>query len=455
MARKASPFVRALLLSVMALSVAGCDSLASLNPFADHKTPLPGERHDVFGAADDVNQAKAKETVASIGAPQGGGDWPDAGGPASNDSGNVAFSGSGARGWSSAVLGGTGSYGGWMSFGSGAAMRVSAKPVTGGGLVYVYTPDGKVTAISQSSGGRAWQTSVKPDKERDSAIGGGVAYDQGRVYVSTGYGSLLALDAASGKQLWTKDIESPARGAPTSAGGKVFVVSSNNVVFTVNAADGTEVWTYRGIPESAGLLAAASPAVSGNTLVVPFSSGEVMGFDVTKGQPLWSDAVTRATRTMVLSSVSDVSGSPVVSGGTVYASGVSGRTIAVDLKTGERKWEQDFGSTNTPIVSGNAVFVLDLDDRLIALDRSSGGVIWSTQLPIINTKNKRSHWSGPVLGGGRLWVVSTESQIAAVDASNGQLGATKPLPGPAYLGPIIANGSLIVVTGNGTINALR
>ena len=42
-------------------------------------------------------------------------------------------------------------------------------------------------------------------------------------------------------------------------------------------ADGTEAWQYPGIPESAGVLSAASPAASGDTVVVPYSSGEVIG----------------------------------------------------------------------------------------------------------------------------------------------------------------------------------
>ncbi|WP_334175219.1 PQQ-binding-like beta-propeller repeat protein [Pseudoxanthobacter sp.] len=441
--------VRFALVSMLVFGVAGCETLSSLNPFEKKQPPLPGKRVDVFTADDVLQQAGAG--TATIGGAQSNADWPVAGGTPANDSGSLAFAGSATRAWSTTVLGGS-LGGGW--FGA-ADSRVSARPVTGAGQVYVYAPNGAVTALSLANGGRAWQVSLRPEKERDPAIGGGVAFGEGRVYVGTGYGALVALDPASGKTLWTKDLASPARGAPTVSGGKVFIVSDQNVVYAVNAADGSEAWSYRGIPEAGGLLASASPAVSGNTLVAPYTSGEVMGFDIAKGEPQWSDAVTQSTRTMALSSLSDVAASPVIVGDTVYATGVSGRTIAINTKTGERRWDQNVGSAHTPVVSGNAVFLVDLDDRAAALDRNSGQPLWSVQLPVINTKSKRTHWAGPLLAGGQLWFVSSAGEMMTVDPAGGKLGPVRKIGDPAFMGPILANGTMIVVSGVGTITAYR
>lgn len=448
-----SPFARIALAAVLAFGLAGCDTLSSLNPFNPKQTPLPGTRVDVFTSDDALASASQTRSSATISAAQSNADWPNAGGPANNNPGNVSFSGSGGRAWSSTVMGGSVGTN-WLAGGS-IADRVSARPVIGGGQVFVYQPNGSVSALSLSGGGRSWQVSLKPEGEKSVALGGGVAYDQGKVFVATGYGALTALDASSGKTLWTKDLTTPARGAPTVAGGKVFVVSDQNVVFAVNEADGTEAWSYRGIPESGGLLAAANPAVSGNNLVVPYSSGEVMGFDIAKGEPLWSDAVTQATRTMALSSLSDVAASPVIADGIVYASGVSGRTIAVDLKSGERKWDQNVGSAHTPVVSGNALFLVDLDDRAAALDRLTGKPLWSTQLPVVSTKSKRSHWAGPVLAGGQLWFVSSVGEMVTVDPQSGQVATPRKIGDPAFMSPVVASGTMVVVSGIGTLSGYR
>ena len=450
-----------LVVAGVGLAVSGCetfqDAMYDFNPFAEKDKILPGDRRAVFTGNELPAEEGATRRAASPGPQQSNGDWPQPGGTPANNPGNLAFSGSGSRVWSASAAGGSRglSVPTFGLSGGSVGLRIGARPVVAGGLVYAYDPTGVVTALSFSGGGRAWQQSVRPEKESDSSAGGGVAYDQGRIYVATSYGTLSALDAASGKALWTKDIEAPARGAPTATGGKVFVVTQTNVVLAVDQADGTELWTYRGIPETAGLLAAASPAVVGDTVVVPYTSGEVIAFDIAKGEPRWTDAVTASSRTYAMSSISDVAASPVVDGGVVFATSVSGETIANDLRTGERRWSQSVGSAHTPVVSGNALFLVDLDDRALALDRASGQPMWATKLPIVKTRKERSHWAGPVLAGGSLWFVSSDGKMAQVDAASGNLVGTHPIGDPAYITPIVAAGTMIVVSANGTVSAYR
>ena len=459
----ASPFAgvaaRVVAVALCAGLLAGCetvsDAVYSINPFAEKDKILPGTRTAVFseGGSAALVQPDGGSRTASIGPAHAFADWSQPGGNAANDPGNIAYDGSAARVWSTSVGSGGGS--GLGSFAGGKSMRISARPVAAGGRLYVYSPGAVVTSLSLTGGGRGWSVTLRPEGERGIASGGGVSYDQGRVYVGTAYGALTALDAGSGSQVWTKELEAPARGAPTAANGKVFVVTQTNVVFALNQSDGAELWSYRGIPETAGLVANASPAVVGDTVVVPYTSGEVIAFNATTGEPKWSDAVTRATRTMALSSINDLSASPVVSGGVVYASGVAGRTIAIDLSTGARKWEQDVGSAHTPMVSGNAVFLVDLDDRVVALDRNTGAPLWTTQLPIVKTRKERTNWAGPVLAGGSLWFVSSDSKLASVDAASGQITSTRSIGEPSYISPIAASGLMITVSENGTISAYR
>src|SRR5207253_8817990 len=68
---------------------------------------------------------------------------------------------------------------------------------------------------------------------------------------------------------------------------------------------------------------------------------EVTAFDTDKGDLKWADAVVRSTRTLAVSGLTDVAASPVISDGVVFATGVSGRTIAVRLADGERLWRSE------------------------------------------------------------------------------------------------------------------
>lgn len=441
-----------IVLASLAVALTACesvsDSVNSLNPFAEEEKKLSGERQSVFTG----NQVLSEENRASgaviIGGASGNSNWPQGAGNAANNPGNVSVGGTN-RAW--AISLGQDGGGRWLG---GGDLRVAARPVVYQGRVFTYEHSARVTALSLSGGGRAWSTSLQPEKERGAGAGGGVAADNGRIFAATGYGELAALDAGSGKVLWRKELLAPARGAPAAADGKVFVVTQNNEVFAIDQAEGTELWSFAGIPESAGLLSEANPAVSGDTVVVPFTSGEVMAIGIKSGEPKWVDAVTKPFRTLAVSGISDVAASPVINNGAVIATGVAGKTIAVSLNSGERLWERDLGGVHTPVASGNAVFMIDLDDRLVALDRKTGKTFWSTQLPIVKTKKKRTNWAGPLLGNGRLYAISSEGSLAQVDPISGQITSQTNPTKRAFVAPIAANGYMILVDPGG-LTALR
>ena len=433
---------------IVALGVAGCGSLPTLPFIGEKEEILLGDRETVFSTTGALEASGGSVSVAPA---RANADWPQPGGNAQNAPGHLAYAGSGARAWRASVGGDGSTFG--MSVTRGT-MRISARPVVAGDRVYVYAPDGTVTALSAGSGSRIWRTSLRPDGEGDPAAGGGVTLEGGRVFAATGYGQLAALSAQSGDVIWTRDLDTPARGAPTAGAGKVFVVSQKNEVFAVNQEDGSEAFTYAGIPEQAGLLAASSPAVSGDKVVIPYSSGEVMAFSVESGEPTWQNFVTRSMRTLAVSGLTDISGSPVISGDTVYATGVSGRTIAVALSDGTTRWERDIGSAHTPVVSGDAVFVIDLANRMVALERTTGKTLWATALP--RPKKRRDQtYAGPVLAGGVLYAVSNDGRMARLDPASGRLISDDTIGSAAYTAPIVANGQMIIVSDTGEITALR
>ncbi len=435
---------------VLALSVllAGCggvsDLAGSINPFSREKK-LSGERQPVFDGADPATVATARP--ASVGPASGGQEWPSAGGGLANDPGNQAISVTGARVWRSNI----GATGGGLTT---DALRASARPVSAGGRIFIYKPNGDVVALS-TNGGRQWVKNLRPEGERDVAPGGGVAVSGGRVYAATAYRQVAALDAGSGQVLWTADLSTPARGAPAVGQGHLVVVTQSNEVIALKLEDGSQAWSYQGIEEIGGILSAADPAIAGNQVVVPFSSGEIMSLDIKSGEPQWADGVTRGFRTQALSGLADVSASPVISGDTVYATGVAGRTVAASLKTGTRIWGTDLGSVHTPVVSGNALFMVDLEDRMVALDRKTGEILWSTVLPRPEKKKRRRNWAGPILASGALVAFSSDGRFAAVDAASGQIILTKDVNTKVYVTPIVAGGRVIVLDGDRAVAAFN
>lgn len=437
--------MRSLLLALCVVPLlAGCasvgDTFDDLNPFNREDPPIPGERRSVGSAADPV--LAVTNTTVSIPAASGAIDWPQPGGNAANNPGHVSLAG--AQSWNAQAGVVSGS----------RRVRMAALPVVAGGRAFVYDPNGNVTAVSISGGGQSWRRALRPEDEDGQVAAGGVAFDGGRLFAATGFGQLFALDATSGQTAWAIDLETPALSAPTVANGRVFVITQSNTVLALSAADGTEQWRFRGVPATAGLLGSGTPAVSGNTVVVPYSSGEIVALNVENGEPRWADAVVTGARYQALSGLRDLVASPVIANGAVIATGVGGRTISVGLDSGNRQWETNVGSVHTPIVAGDVVFLVDLEGRLMALSRSTGDIQWAVALPGGSGEGQEK-WAGPALADGVLFLASSDGNILRVNPSNGEIVGSSSVNEDIFIRPIAAGGRLLALAADGSLLALN
>jgi outer membrane protein assembly factor BamB len=434
-------------LVAVALSLGGCggtESVKSLgniikNPFAKKEVPLPGERIPVITDPTLVSIDPTEATKPlKLPAPQTNASWTEPGGSPSNNLGHLSLNDRLRKVWKADA--GTG---------SSSSGRLSAVPLVADGKVFTLDAAGTVSAFSSASGGKIWGTSVTPKKEKSKeGFGGGLALDGGHLYAATGYGTVVSLDAGNGAVLWNKRIGEPIRSAPTAAGGKIYFVSAGNVLYALNDSDGEQLWTARGLPQAATLLSNVSPAVSGSTIVAPFPAGDIVAFEVGSGKEAWRDSLARSSETTASAILGDPA-RPVIDHGVVFAVSHGGKMIATSVSSGERLWTRNLASTQMPWVAGDTVYVVDLSGKLIALDRADGKVRWAIELP------SSTRWSGPVLAGGNLWLVSGKGLLVGADAHNGQLTSQLDLDTPVFVTPVVAGGRMYILADNASLIALN
>lgn len=342
--------------------------------------------------------------------------------------------------------------------GDSSDTRLVAQPVVSEDSVYTLDTVARVHALGLD-GKTRWTVSLQPEDE-DSPTGffGGVAVDGGKVYVTTGYGEIVVLDAASGNVVWRKSIGIPFRSGPTVNGGRVFGVTQDNQLFAVSAADGEVLWNHVGISESAGFLGAASPAVAGEAVVVPFSSGEIFALRVENGRVIWSDNLIRTGATTPIAALNDIRGQVVIDRGDVFASSHAGSTVGIELRTGSRLWDRAIGSSNTPWAGGDFIFMISDENEVICLTRNDGKIRWVAPLPRFEDERAATGaivWSGPVLAGDRLLLASNTGVMTAISPYSGEVLGTIALPGKTVIPPVVANATVYVLTTNGTLVAIR
>ena len=115
----------------------------------------------------------------------------------------------------------------------GTTRGLEATPIVINGVIYTTGAWSVVYAIDARSGRKLWTFDPEVPKSRArvlccDAVNRGVAYDNGRVFVGTLDGRLIALDASNGRPVWEVATFDPARGysitgAPRIAGNLVVI----------------------------------------------------------------------------------------------------------------------------------------------------------------------------------------------------------------------------------------
>jgi outer membrane protein assembly factor BamB len=430
-------------LLLASLAPAACDWFAG-----DKKAVLPGERISVLGLDRSLQPDPdiAKQPVA-LPRPVVNPDWPQAGGYPNHAMYHLALPSGLKRVWTADVGDGSSRY-----------RRVMSQPVVDGGVVYAMDGGVQVSAFDARDGRRKWRVDLKPEDERGNAFGGGPAFWNNRLFVATGYAQVVALDPGSGKVIWRRGVGAPVHAPPTVSDGRVFAVTVENELITLAAEDGRQLWTHNGIPETAGLLGGTSPAVEGEIVVAAYNSGELFALRVENGRVLWSDSLAATRNVDPVSGLADIRGRPVIDRDRVFAISHSGRMGAIDLRRGDRVWEQEIGSSSGPWVAGDYLYVLANDNELVCLTRNEGKIRWVSRLARYEDEKKKSdpiRWSGPVLGGDRLIVLSSDGSAVSVSPYTGEPLGRENISAGGYLGPVIADNSLYVLNDDADLYAYR
>lgn len=439
--------LRAVLATVAAVTLAGCGD--TWFGGGEEDAPLPGERISVLllERTLEPDPEIAAEPVI-VPQPQINADWPVAGGTPNHAVHHVAVGDPLEIAWRRDV-----------GAGETEDNLILSTPVVNGSHAFVLDADSTAYAVSLDGGSVIWERELIPDYEEDEAsLGGGVAYADGMTYVTTAFGDVFALNAVDGEIIWQRNLGAPLRAAPTVADGRVFATTFDNRLTALGAKDGGVLWTHEGITESAGLLGASVPAVSGDLVIASYSSGEIFALRVENGRVAWSDSLIFQGRMGARTNLSDIDANPVVDRGMVVAASQSGRLVAIDLRSGIRIWEQEVPSVQTPWIAGEYIYVITIDAELLCLRRNDGRIRWVSELPRYEDPEDREGpilWSGPVLAGNRLVVTSNHGRAFSISPFTGELLEDRSLPDGVRVPPIVAQQTMYLFTTDAELIALR
>jgi outer membrane protein assembly factor BamB len=410
--------------------------------------PLKGTRISVLQHAKSIEPDSGLAGVEILlPRPEDSVEWPQSGGYPSHAMHHMVLGDNLRRSWKTGV--GTG---------SSDTRKLMSEPVVAGGRVFVMDAEARVSSFDEKKGSRIWRVNLTPKHDDDDHMGGGLAFNEGYLIATTGFGHVVALDGGNGAELWRVNLNVPMRAPPTIRAGRVFVITADNQTQALDLKTGDKLWNHAGITESASMLGGGAPAADANMVVVPYSSGELVALKIDNGNVLWTESLTTGRRTDAVASLADIRARPIIDRGRVYAIGNAGLMVAIDIRTGRRLWEAEIGSLQSPWVAGNYVFVITNDAELICMDAKSGKAFWVNPLQRWKKESDRSGpitWAGPVLASDRLIVTSSHGWALSISPYTGEVSGKEELPDPVTQTPAVANSTIFFLTTGGDLVAYR
>jgi outer membrane protein assembly factor BamB len=247
-------------------------------------------------------------------------------------------------------------------------------PAVANGVAYVVNKYGDARAVRLRDRKTLWRRVADRRLSGPPTDVTAPVYHRGRVYFAYLDGDLVAVDAATGKQVWERNLHSHLESSPLAVGGTLYLGDDKTNLVAVGAADGEIRWQFN----SPGAIKASPSYHDGRVYVADYQSA-MFCLDADSGKLLWR---TNTSKVPPFGEGGFYS-SPAVAFGRVYAARDDGTVYAFDERTGRVDWTFPthnfvYGSPAVAHVPGTppSVYIGSYDEHFYALDALSGKQRW-------------------------------------------------------------------------------
>ncbi len=325
----------------------------------------------------------------------------------------------------------------------GNAGAFSFTPAVTSDSVFAAAADGTVVRLEAASGRQLWRINA------DMPLTAGVGSDGATVVVAAQKGTLLAYDA-QGRLRWKAQTSSEVLSAPAVGQGLVVVRSIDNRIAAYDAESGTRRWIVQRTVPPLTLRTAPGIAIAGETAFVGLPGGRLLALALGNGGPRWEVAVGDPRGTTELERVADISGAPVLVGSEICAVAYQGRLACFDAASGAVRWARELSSEVGVGVDEHFVYAVDERGAVYAFARDSGSSAWR------NEKLANRNLSSPVPFGRAVAVGDGQGYVHFLAREDGAFVARAATDGSRVIAavPLLGGATALFQTQAGTLVAL-
>lgn len=306
-----------------------------------------------------------------------------------------------------------------------------------GNTVAVASSDGVVGAFDALTGAELWRTNV------GSKIAAGVGSDGRFAAVVTRGNELVALDA--GREIWRQKLAAQGFTPPLVAGGRVFILAADRSVTAFDGQTGRKLWNQQRPGESLVLRQSGVLLAVGDTLVAGLA-GRLAGINPSTGAIRWESPIASPRGTNDIERLVDLVGRVSRDGDVVCSRAFQAAVGCVDTARGTLLWSKPASGSVGVHGDGKYVYGAEGDGKLVAWRRADGERAW------VSERLRYRTLTAPLVVGRSVVVGDDTGLVHLLSREDGSALTRVATDGSAIAAaPVLAGGTLVVVTRNGGI----
>ncbi|WP_187265961.1 outer membrane protein assembly factor BamB [Alkalisalibacterium limincola] len=243
-------------------------------------------------------------------------------------------------------------------------------PTLAGGRVYAADAGGSLFALDAQNGQDIWRNETGLRLSSSPGVGGSL------VVASSLDGDVVAYDADGGGERWRARVSSEVVSMPAVGSGLVVVRSIDGRVFGFDAADGNRRWVFERTTPALALRGKSAPLLGQGLVYVGYEDGVVVALRMQDGLRVWEQRVAEPQGRSEIERLGDIGGAMQLGVNEIYAASYGGQVMAIQAQNGQPLWATDLQSYAGLALSGRYLLAGDVDSTLWALDRTNSSSLW-------------------------------------------------------------------------------
>lgn len=321
------------------------------------------------------------------------------------------------------------------------AGHASLVPYVASGRVFVASEAGTVAALNATNGQDVWRLNLA------TRIAAGVGSDGQTAAVVTRENELVAM--AEGRELWRVRLPARTFTAPLVAGKRVFVLTADRTVIAFDGSNGARLWSQTHPAEPLALNQSGVLLAVGDMLVAGLS-GRLAGLNPMNGVVRWDAPVATSRGTNEVERLVDLVGPASRIGSSVCVRAYAAAVGCVDAARGTVVWTRPARGATGVHGDDRLVFGTESDGKFQAWQRATGEPAWSVD------RLKHRDLSAPLALGRVVAVGDGSGLVHLISREDGSEMTRLTTDGsPILSAPVLAGDALVVQTRNGGVYAWR